>query len=393
MPLKRVLGPALVSLYGIGTILGAGIYALIGKIVGVAGIHAPISFFISAILAILTGYSYTRLTQLYPKSAGEAEYVYQGTGKTSLSLIIGFLVALSGIISCATLLNGFAGYLQIFIPIPIWIGIIASATLGFTLAMIGVKQSVIFVTIGTIIEVLGLILICSMATPNIIENSDKLQEMLFNIKTSHFTPIVSGAFIAFYAYIGFEDIVNLAEETKNPGKSLTLAIFISIAVSTVLYIWVAISAISVFEPSTLIESKAPVADMFAQLGGSPRIISIISLFAIFNGVLAQIIMSSRILYGLRYPLKSLTWLAKVSEKSQVPRNATSFVMTIVLILALFINIQSLAEYTSFTIIIVFSFVNLSLLLIEMRNQKKKILNLIIPGLAMILNLTFLILQF
>ena len=106
------------ALYGIGTILGAGIYALIGKIVGVAGELAPISFLGSALLAGLTGFSYSQLVKRYPKSAGEAEYVYQGFKSPFLAYIIGWLVATTGVVSAATLTAGFVGYFQVFMDLP-----------------------------------------------------------------------------------------------------------------------------------------------------------------------------------------------------------------------------------------------------------------------------------
>jgi len=130
--LKRSIGLPMLTLYGLGTILGAGIYVLVGKVAVTAGLYAPIAFLIAASLAALSGYSYAALSSRFPQSAGEAVYIQQAFGIKWLSTLVGWMVILTGIVSAATISKGFVGYLQVFVPIPdFWAITLLLATMTF----------------------------------------------------------------------------------------------------------------------------------------------------------------------------------------------------------------------------------------------------------------------
>lgn len=378
------------TLYGTGAILGAGIYALIGKIAGVSGTLAPVSFLVSAILAAFTAYSYVQLVKKFPKSSGEAEYVFQGFNSNSLSNIVGWSVALTGIISASTLINGFKGYFKVFFDIPDWSIICIVIAITLALAIKGIKESLMVIGAFTILEIGGLILICSVGFDSLIESNFLIPQIFDNFNISKVPPILTGAFLAFYAYIGFEDIVNLGEETKVPGRTLSLAIIISLIISTILYILVALIAIASMSIESLTLSRAPLADMYQNFGGSSNLMSFIALLAIFNGILAQVIMSSRILYGLRHPFNKIKVLSYVSPLTKIPIVSTIFVTTIIFILTQLFNISTLASSTSFLILIIFIFVNTSLILCERKENDKNKWNIIIPTISIILNVSFLL---
>jgi APA family basic amino acid/polyamine antiporter len=388
--LSRSISLPRATLYGTGAILGAGIYALIGKIAGASGLLAPVSFLVSAIIAAFTAYSYVQLVKIFPKSAGEAEYVYQAFNNRSLSNIIGWSVALTGIVSASTLINGFKGYFKIFLDIPDWSIVCLVITIALVLAVKGIKESLTVIAAITILEIGGLLLICSTGFEGLIDKNFLIPQTIESFSSSQVRPILVGAFLAFYAYIGFEDIVNLGEETKAPGKTLSLAIILSLIISTVLYILVALVAISSMPLDALVHSKAPLAEMYQSFGGNPMIMSFIALFAIFNGILAQIIMSSRILYGLKHPFKILKILSRVHPQTKTPIVSTLFVTVFIFILTQLFNLSTLATATSFIILIVFTFVNFSLVLCERKVAQKNIWNIVIPVIAIILNISFLI---
>ena len=388
--LNRVLGVTQVTFYGIGTILGAGIYALIGKVSGEAGILAPVSFVISAFVAFFTAYSYTQLVNRYPKSAGEAEYVFQGFNRAWLSNIVGYLVAFTGIVSSATLVKAISGYVQVFLNVD---DFIISITLLFVITTIvikGIKESLNLAMIITIIEIIGLILICSVGFDSLVQKNYLFDEISANLSIEKIAPVLSGAFIAFYAFIGFEDIVNLAEETKKPGRTILIAIFISLVLATSLYILVALVAVASLPIDALKSSKAPLSDMYIAHGGGIKLMSAIAIFAIINGILAQIIMASRILYGIKHPISILKILSRVNAKTKTPVIATLLVSITCLLFTVLFPLNSLAGTTSFIILIVFTLVNAALILTELKLEIKTVWNFILPTIGIILNLGFLI---
>ncbi|WP_120405341.1 APC family permease [Halobacteriovorax sp. BALOs_7] len=387
--LKRSLNTFQVTMYGIGTILGAGIYALIGKISATAGMMAPLSFIVSAILASMTAYSYTQLVKLFPKSAGEAEYIFQGFHSVLLSNIVGWLVAFTGVVSASTLIKGFVGYFQTFIHWTDFSVVFLIIILVTALAIKGIKESINIVIFFTIIEIVGLILICGSAWQDLSANEFMLPALLQNFSWSQFPMIISGAFLAFYAYIGFEDMVNLAEETNLPGPTISRSIYIAVLVSTILYVFVALVAIASIPLDELNQSKAPLKDMYVHHGGNALVISAIGIFAIFNGIIAQVIMASRILYGLRHPLKWMNFLSVINKKTQTPINATIVVAIIISLLVSLFPIKTLAASTSFIILIVFTFINLSLVSYRIKNREIQFRYLTIPIIASISNIVFL----
>ena len=390
--LKRSLNLGQLALYGTGTILGAGIYALIGKVAGAAGQLAPLAFLVAAVLASFTAYSYSQLVARFPRSGGEAEYVYRGFNRQWLSNLVGWLVALTGVVSASTLVDGFVGYFRMFLdaaPTVVASGLIVAV---MAVAIVGIQQSAWVAVVITLVEVAGLLIVCAVGFGDLLAKDFLLPEMTADLRVSAIAPVLAGAFLAFYAFIGFEDIVNLAEETRQPEKTIPRSIYISLAVATVLYLMVALVALASLPVDALNRSQAPLADMYSSHGGDPRLISGIGLIAIVNGVLAQIIMASRILYGMRHAFKPLRILSQVWAKTRTPVVATVFVSAIALLLTLLFPIETLASATSFIILIVFSLINLALIVTETREESPKYMNYLIPGIAVVLNTGFLIFQ-
>lgn len=388
--LKRTLSLFQISFYGIGTILGAGIYALIGKIAAVSGTWAPLSFFVSAVLISFTAYSYCQLVKMHPKSAGEAEYVYQGFNSVFLSNVVAWLVAFSGLVSAAALTRGFVGYLQQFFPLSdavIQVGLITTITI---IAIIGIRESAWLAVAMTFIEVIGLLLICFKGLPYVYTEGITQFDINSLTDMSSVGPILAGGFLAIYAFIGFEDMVNLAEEVKQPERNIPLAIIFSLIVCTALYILVGVVTVSSLPLSELSNSGSPLSDAFEKAGGNPNIISAIGLFAIFNGLLAQIIMVSRILYGARHTIEFFKKLSAVNIKTKTPIISTLVISISILVFSLLYPIETLAGATSYLILLVFTLINGSLILLNKRSKSPTALNYSLPFIGIILNISLMI---
>jgi len=368
--LKRSLSLVQITFYGLGTILGAGIYVLVGKVAESAGLYAPMAFVIAALLAGFTGLSYAELAARHPKSAGEAVYVQDGLRFRPLSILVGFLIILTGIVSAATIANGFVGYLHVFIAVPDWLAITLLVLALGGLAAWGISESVMAASLITLIEVGGLLLILVVAGDNFATLPARLPELLPPPDAAVWQGILLGAFLAFYAFIGFEDMVNVAEEVKDPTRILPRAILLTIAVSTVLYLLVALVAVLALPPAELSQSRAPLALIWERATGSPPVvIGLISLFAVVNGALIQIIMSARVLYGMSREGWLHAIFGRVHRRTRTPLVSTAVVTALVLVLALWLPIVTLAKATSFIILVVFALINLSLVRIKRRHPR------------------------
>ncbi|MBX9904191.1 MAG: APC family permease [Burkholderiales bacterium] len=367
-PLRRVLSLPLITFYGLGTILGAGIYVLVGKIAGVAGLYAPLAFLIAAAVAALTGFSYAELTSRYPRAGGESIYVQQGFGIRALSTLVGLLVAAAGLVSAATITRGFVGYLDVFVALPATLVIVAVVLLLCGLAIWGILESAWAAAIATMIEIAGLLLIIAVASPSLASLPARWPELLPAADAAAWSGIMLGAFLAFYAFIGFEDMANVAEEVQDASRNLPRAILFALALATTLYLLVALVAVLSLPPAQLAASAAPLALIFEHsTGHSPTLIAAISLFAVVNGALIQIIMASRMLYGM----SAAGWLpgvfAQVSTVTGTPVIATVTAASGVLLCALALPLATLAKATSTIVLVVFALVNLALIRIKQRD--------------------------
>ena len=370
--LKRSISYPLLTLYGLGTILGAGIYVLVGKVAINAGIYAPISFLVAALLAGLSGYSYAALSSRHPKSAGEAVYIQAAFGIRQLSTIVGWMVILTGVVSASTISNGFVGYLQVFVDIPDFWAITLLLISMTALAVWGVNESVVVTAVTTVMGIIGLLLILFVSAPAFLTIPDRLPELTPPIlENGLWFGILLGAFLAFYAFIGFEDMVNMAEEVKEPEKTLPKAIIAAIIISSLFYYLIALAAILQLPIDELSASKAPMADIMLQHSEKMAwFVSLISLAAVVNGALVQIIMGARVLYGMGKHNMAPVWLATIHPTRKTPYIATLLIGLTVWGLAVNLDLTTLAKITSFIIILVFLMVNIALIIIHNRENKQ-----------------------
>jgi amino acid transporter len=400
--LKRSISYPMLTLYGLGTILGAGIYVLVGKVAISAGVYAPISFLVAALLAGLSGYSYAAMSSRHPKSAGEAVYLQEAFGIQQLSTIVGWMVILTGVVSASTIANGFVGYLQVFVNISDFWAITLLIITMTALAVWGVNESVVVTAITTIMGIIGLLLILIYSAPSFLTLGDRLPELTPPISDGGvWFGILLGAFLAFYAFIGFEDMVNMAEEVKEPEKTLPKAIIAAILISSLFYYVIALAAILQLPLEELTASKAPMADIMNQHSEKMAwFVSLISLAAVVNGALVQIIMGARVLYGMGKQKMAPHWLATIHPTRKTPYIATLIIGSVVWFLATNLDLTTLAKITSFIIIVVFLTVNISLIVIhnrevkqpELKPEKSMAVKIWVPYLAAAMCIMFLSVQ-
>ena len=396
--LKRTLNLPLLILYGLGTIIGAGIYVLVGEVISVAGIYAPLSFLLAALLASLSAFSFAEFASRFPKSAGEAIYIKEGLTPHVLPVIAGLMVASVGIISSAVIAHGFVGYLQTLIDVPDnLITILLIITLGLV-AIWGIAESVTIAAIITAIEIGGLLLVVVISATSLsFEWPSTTEVFIPDQGIAIWMGVLSGAFLAFYAFTGFEDMVNVAEEVKDVRRALPQAIIIALLFTTALYSAITFVAVSVISPDELSHADALLTDIYAAATGrSPVLVSVIGLFAVVNGALVQIIMASRVLYGLRNEWRVFRPFRYINPLTRTPWVATVVTTLVTLFLALTFELVGMAKATAAITLSVFVLVNLALLRVKYKDPRPAGVFLVpawIPSLGAAASLFFLISEF
>jgi amino acid transporter len=368
--LKRSLGLFPLIAYGVGDILGAGIYALVGKIAGIVGNACWLSFLISFVVACLAALSYAELASRFPHSGGEAHYTLRAFGKPVLSYAVGFLVLMSGVVSMAAVSHGFAGYVRAVFPwIPLrWIAAGFFLVLG-AITFRGMEESSVTNIICTAVELSGLLIVIAVG----IAHFGKVDYFAFSELAQEkgtAGALFQGGILAFYAFIGFEDMVKAAEEAHSPQTHIPQALLTSLAVIGCFYILTALAAVSVVPSTELARSEAPL--MMVVERGAPWIprglFTVIALFAVTNTALVNFVMSSRLLYGMAEEGLVPRILSRVHPVRRTPHAAITVVFVLALALALTGTISRLAQSTAVLLLIVFFIVNLSLVAIKMRDK-------------------------
>jgi amino acid transporter len=358
--LKRSIGLTALIFYGLGTMVGGGFYALLGRVAGLAGPLLPVALAFSGMLALLSAASFAELSSRFPVSAGEVRYVEAGFNVRALATTIGWLVILTGVVSAATLAVATIGFLQDLLPVPEGTAILV-LVLGMGLvAGWGITESVGIVFAITVIEVGALVYVGVVAGGGELGLGARWLETLPSVDAAQWTGVFSGAFLAFYAFIGFEDMVNIAEEVKRPRRTLPIAILTSVVATTVLYVWIGLVAVLSVPPADLAGSNTPIAEIVRDHGVSSTGIGVVSLLTGVNGALVQIVMAARVAYGMAARGQAPAVLGRVQSTTRTPLVATALMTGVIAVLALFFPMTTLARATSSIMLVNFTVVHLSL---------------------------------
>ncbi len=367
--MKRELGYLGATLAGIGIILGAGIYVLLGEAAGLAGNSVWISFMIGAFIAAFTGLSYAELSSMFPKDAGEYLYAEEAFNE-HIGWLVAFMVIFEGVVAAAAVSLGFAGYfsrmVSQWVSLPLIVFAVGCLVVFSIVNYRGIKETQSFNIFFTFFEISGLLLIIFLG-------------MSYFGKVNYFEMpqgvpgVLSGASLIFFAFIGFEAVVKLSEETKNPRRIIPKALLTAIGVTTFLYILVAIASVSVLGWEKLAASTAPLADVAAAVMGNNAflVLAIIAIFATANTVMIILVTTSRLLYGMAKRYKKIKMFSAIHKSRRTPYIAVFFIMAVTIMFALIGNIKLIAETTNFAIFATFAIINAAVIKLRYSQPKKK----------------------
>ena len=371
--LKRVLGLPLLIFYGVGVTVGAGIFALVGEITRLAGDPAPIAFLLAGLIAALTGLSYAAFASAYPRVAGEAYFVTLGIGPAT-GRAVGLAMVVTALLSSAVIALAFAGYVGTLVDIPRPALAVGVVVLLGAIACYGVRESVILAAVVTVIELSALVIVVIAGAPLLLEPATYAKGLTLPTDFASWSAILSGAIIAFFAFIGFEDIENMADETVDASRVLPRAILWTLGITVVVYVLVALVAIAIPDRAGLTSSDAPLAFVYtAVTGWGPAPISTIAGIAMTNGILVQIIMAARVLYGMSREGLIHPVFGVAHARLKTPVRSTVLVAGIIAVLTLTFELVRLAQVTSVVMLCVFMLVNASLVIVAGRTGAPRVL--------------------
>jgi APA family basic amino acid/polyamine antiporter len=356
--LRRELGLLEAVVYGVGLILGAGIYAILGEATGVTGGSIVVSFLLAAVVASMTGLSYAELSSRYPGSEGDYIYVRRAFDRPVLSDLTAVGRLLMGVISAAAVALAFSGYLSAFVDVPTVPVAVGLLVLTAVINAWGIEFSTRLNVAFTAIEVAGLLVVIWVAGGSW-GNADVLQA------PNGLAGVVEASFLAFFAYLGFGSIVNLSEETRDATRTIPRAVLVSIAITTVLYVLVGLSAVSLVDWQVLGGSSSPLAEV-ARAGWGPAgatLLAVVALFSTTNTVLILQISTSRLLYGVsksQYQVMPELF-SRVHPDRGTPHYAVALVGALAVPFVFLGDIGVVAGLANLMLLVVFVLVNAALL--------------------------------
>lgn len=374
--LARTLTLTQAVLYGLGVTIGAGIYVLVGVAAGHSGMHAPLAFVLAAAAMGFTAAAFAELGTRMPVSASEAAYVDAAFHRRWLSLGVGLLVVATAIVSAATIAAGSAGYIGALVDWPAgWIVVAVVASMG-AISCMATRQAVNLAGVMTLIELGGLLLIVGAGVWHSGAGGDaggggamivRLPELVPALGDAAAWMAVAGtSLIAVFAFIGFEHLVNIAEEMEAPNRTLPRALFLTLGITALIYalvVWVAVTAVP---PAELAASPAPLALVFQRLTGSPlATLAIIAIVSTLNGVVVHMIMIGRVLYGMAVQGNLPAPLARLHPLTRTPLLATGIGIAAILTLALAVPLAGLADVAARGTLVIFAIVNLALIRLKL----------------------------
>ncbi len=372
--LRRAIGPRLLILFVIGDILGTGIYATTGKVAGKVGGALWLPFAIGFVVAILTAASYVELVGKYPKAAGAALYTQKAFKTPFLTFIVAFMVMCSGLASASAAARAFSGdYLSELTgdALPPTLIAITFLVLLAALNLRGVSESVKTNVVLTLVELTGLAIILAIGAYAVLSGDgepSRLTEFEAGGGTGYalMTSVLGATALGFFAFVGFEDSVNMAEETKDPVRTFPRAIFIGVAVTGTIYVLVALVSSLLVDHKTLEGSSGPLLEV-VKAGGVDfphKLFALIALFAVTNSALINIMMASRLCYGMANERILPRAMGRVLAKRRTPVVGIVFVSLLAIGLVSTGEIEGLGDTTAFLLLCVFAVVNVAVLVLR-----------------------------
>ena len=372
--LHRSIGPVQLALYGLGSMLGAGIYGLIGKAAGQVGNAVWLAFVVALVAALLTALSYASLGSRYPRAAGAAYVTERAFGLPLLSFVVGLALVCSGLTSVATQSRVFAANLAVLFnleSIPLW-----WLALGFLLVLAGIvfrgiRESMWVNVLCTLVEASGLILVVAVGLSHW-GSVDLLEMPPAAVDQGEWLILMQGAVLTFFAFIGFEDTLNVAEECRDPQRTIPLGLVLAMSMAAVLYIAIAVTAVSVVPWAELAAAPGPITEVVRRAAPliPPIVFTGITLFAVANTALVNYVTASRLIYGMAHQGLLPLRFGDVHAERRTPHVAILALFLVAMPLALFGTIAELAAATVLLLLLVFAVVNAALFVLKRRPGEK-----------------------
>jgi amino acid transporter len=370
-----VIGPGLLLLFVVGDILGTGVYALTGKVAAEVGGVVWLPFFLAFVVALLTAFSYLELVTKYPRAAGAALYTHKAFGLHFLTFMVTFAVMCSGLTSASSASKAFAGNFAEAFDISAGAGAgLTAIAIGFMvlIALInfrGVGESVKLNVLLTCVELTGLLIVISIGAWALGGGNGDMSRLL-EFKTpageSPLFSVTAATALAFFAMVGFEDSVNMAEETKDPVRIFPKVMLAGLCLTGLIYVLVSISAIALVSPEDLSKGATPLLKVVAA--GAPAfpiaIFAFITMFAVANSALINMLMASRLLYGMANERVLPRFLGKVHHSRRTPWVGIIFTTVIAFGLIWFADLTALGGTTALLLLCVFTVVNIAVLVLR-----------------------------
>jgi APA family basic amino acid/polyamine antiporter len=374
--LKRVMGPWLLLLFIVGDILGTGIYALTGQVAKQVGGVVWLPFLVAFVVAVITAFSYLELVTKYPRAAGAALYTHRAFGIHFVTFIVAFAVMCSGITSASTASRAFAANMSHafgfdFTPTGVTIAGLCFMALVAAVNFRGVGESVKANVVLTIVELTGLLIIIAIGMWAISQGQGDVSRVM-EFKPvegggSLVWPVIAATTLAFFAMVGFEDSVNMAEETENPTKVFPVILLTGLLITGVIYVLVSISSITLVPPDQLGGGEAPLLKVVQA--GAPWfplwVFGFISMFAVANSALINMLMASRLVYGMSREHVLPPVLGRVHRTRQTPYIAIAFTTLLAFGLITFVGgVPQLGGTTALLLLCVFTVVNIAVIVLR-----------------------------
>lgn len=388
--LDRSVGLWPLVFYGSGTILGAGIFVVVGEVLAEAGRLTPVAYLLAALVAMTSALSFAEMGARIPTAGGPIDYLQRGFDKRWLGSAAGWVLMTANTVSAATIVTGFVAYFGSFAEIPGWLVTLSIVVVLGGVAIAGMKESAWLMTATTLVGIAALLAVlwalrdALVAGPYEVlaglgmgagtdvaaagQNSDASASLWGSANL-----LFAGAFLAVYSFIGFGDMAQTAEEVRDVKRTLPLAMMISFGIVFVFYLLIATALVGSGQLTVIAEAPAPLVKAVELYGWPGMPIAIASLFVIINGALAQIVAASRLLLDIARDGRGAPGLfARINDVTDTPIPATTMITVVVLALALLVPLKSLAAMTSFAILTVFLGVNLSLIRLKRHSQPEDV---------------------
>lgn len=397
--LHRSIGPVQLALYGLGSMLGAGIYGLIGQAAGLVGNAVWLAFIVAMFAALLTALSYASLGSRYPRAAGSAYVTERAFGLPLLSFVVGLALVCSGLTSVATQSRVFAANLATLLhlgAIPLW-----WLALGFLLVLAGIvfrgiRESMWVNVLCTLIEAGGLIIVIAVGL-SYWGSVDYLEMPPAAAEQGEWLILLQGTVLTFFAFIGFEDTLNVAEEVRDPERTIPVALVLAMSMAALIYVAIAITAVSVVPWQELAAAPGPITEVVRRAAPvlPPVVFTGITLFAVANTALVNYVTASRLIYGMAHQGLLPKRFGDVHAMRRTPHIAVAALLLVTVPLALIGTIAELAAATVLLLLAVFTVMNASLVVLKRRPGEPRgrfEIPLLIPALGALICLVLIVVR-